>query len=365
MPNPPHLRTTSGLPGPAVLTSHLLIAILWSLALLQNLLPGLLAALLGHAFTWALMQGVSVRSAGPVRIAGGKKAGWRHLRLPGPWAASAVCTLPVLAVLGLRNLVPEGGLRAWGPLLSGQWQELLAHAQAAMLSLKGHLPPGLADKLPADTEGVHRALTGLLSQQAGSLARVGESWAHGTLMAIVGLIIGCLVAAARSDAPVVTAAPLRLAMRARGRALAATFNQVMLAQVGIAAFNATLTAGFLYGVLPAFGVEMPHSAALVALTFTAGLLPIVGNLLCNVVITAVGLSVSPVVGASCLAFLMLVHKAEYVISAKIVGKSTSTAAWELLAAIVVGETLFGVAGMVAAPLMYAWAKRELTDARWV
>jgi len=80
---------------------------------------------------------------------------------------------------------------------------------------------------------------------------------------------------------------------------------------------------------------------------------------CNAVITVVGLSVSPIVGLSCLAFLILIHKAEYVINAKVVGHRTQMSVWELLTAMFVAEAVFGPAGLVAAPLFYAYLKKEL------
>jgi predicted PurR-regulated permease PerM len=105
--------------------------------------------------------------------------------------------------------------------------------------------------------------------------------------------------------------------------------------------------------------------ALITLTFIAGLIPIVGNLLCNAVLTLVGLSVSPVAAAACLGFLILIHKAEYVINAKVVGTRTHMGVWELLAVMFVAESVFGPAGLVAAPLFYAYLKKELEAAQLV
>ena len=104
---------------------------------------------------------------------------------------------------------------------------------------------------------------------------------------------------------------------------------------------------------------MPYAGSLVTLTFFAGLIPIVGNLLCNGVMTIAGVSISPAVGIACLLFLVAIHKFEYFINARVVGKRTNTSAWELLTAMFVGEAIFGVAGLVAAPLYYAYAKSEL------
>ncbi len=140
------------------------------------------------------------------------------------------------------------------------------------------------------------------------------------------------------------------------------FGQIVAAQFWIAAFNTFLTAVFLLFLLPMWGEELPYTPALVTLTFVAGLVPIVGNLLCNVVITLVGLSVSPATALACLGFLVLIHKAEYFINAKVVGSRTQMAVWELLAVMFMAEAVFGPAGLVAAPLFYAYCKKELQAA---
>jgi predicted PurR-regulated permease PerM len=143
------------------------------------------------------------------------------------------------------------------------------------------------------------------------------------------------------------------------------FRQIVVAQFWIAAFNAACTAAFLWIALPLAGVSMPYTTTLVGLTFVAGLIPIVGNLLCNGVLTVAGVAVSPAVGLACLLFLVAIHKFEYVINAKVVGKRTNTSAWELLTVMFIGEAIFGVSGLVAAPLYYAYAKRELLNAELI
>ena len=118
-------------------------------------------------------------------------------------------------------------------------------------------------------------------------------------------------------------------------------------------------------MLPIWDLSLPYTPALITLTFFAGLIPIVGNLLCNTVLTIVGLSVSPAAAAACLAFLILIHKAEYVINAKVVGTRTHMGVWELLAVMFVAESVFGPAGLVAAPLFYAYLKKELEAVKLV
>jgi predicted PurR-regulated permease PerM len=48
-----------------------------------------------------------------------------------------------------------------------------------------------------------------------------------------------------------------------------------------------------------------------------------------------------------------------------VGSRISAQAWELLLAMLAMEAAFGIAGVVAAPIYYAYLKQELTDAGMV
>ena len=98
------------------------------------------------------------------------------------------------------------------------------------------------------------------------------------------------------------------------------------------------------------------------LTFFVGLLPVVGYLISNTVITVVALSVSFGVGVAALVFLVVVHKLEYFLNARIVGGQIRAAAWELLVAMIVMEAAFGLPGVIAAPIFYAYLKRELEEA---
>ncbi|HTH39701.1 MAG TPA: hypothetical protein VL968_02850, partial [Rhodocyclaceae bacterium] len=60
-----------------------------------------------------------------------------------------------------------------------------------------------------------------------------------------------------------------------------------------------------------------------------------------------------------LLFLVLIHKLEYFLNARIVGGQINARAWELLLAMVLMEAAFGLPGVVAAPVYYAYLKDEL------
>jgi predicted PurR-regulated permease PerM len=143
--------------------------------------------------------------------------------------------------------------------------------------------------------------------------------------------------------------------------LAHAFSRVAMAQVKISAVNTTLTALYLLVVLPLFGIHVPFATTLVVITFLCGLIPVLGNLISNTVITILSMGVSIGTAVASLGYLVVIHKLEYLINSRIVGGETDSQAWEILLAIIIGETAFGVGGVVLAPIIYAFVKRELRD----
>jgi len=97
----------------------------------------------------------------------------------------------------------------------------------------------------------------------------------------------------------------------------------------------------------------------------SGLLPVVGNIISNTIISIVALSVSFYVAVAALLYLIVIHKLEYFLNARIVGGEIRAHAWELLLALLVMEAAFGLSGLVAAPVFYAYVKRELVAQGWV
>jgi predicted PurR-regulated permease PerM len=131
--------------------------------------------------------------------------------------------------------------------------------------------------------------------------------------------------------------------------------------VRISALNALLTWIYLVLILPAFGVELPFVKTMVLVTFVVGLLPVLGNLISNSIIVVISLSHSLYVAAGSLAFLVIIHKLEYFVNARIIGGQIKARAWELLIVMLVMEAAFGVPGVIAAPVFYAYIKKELSD----
>ena len=141
--------------------------------------------------------------------------------------------------------------------------------------------------------------------------------------------------------------------------LGEAFRRVVFAQVRIAALNSVLTALYLLIILPLVGVHLPLVKTMVGFTFLVGLLPVVGNLISNAAIVILSLSVSVPVAVASLVFLVVIHKLEYFLNAHLMGAQIRAHAWELLLSMLVMEAAFGLPGLVAASIYYAYAKDEL------
>ena len=134
---------------------------------------------------------------------------------------------------------------------------------------------------------------------------------------------------------------------------------MVFAQFWISTLNTLFTGLFIAGVLPLLGVQLPFIKTLLLVTFVAGLIPILGNLISNTVIFVVGLSQSLAVAMGALIYLIVIHKFEYFLNARIVGSHINARAAELLLAILLMEAAFGIPGLIAAPIFYAYLKEEL------
>jgi predicted PurR-regulated permease PerM len=131
-----------------------------------------------------------------------------------------------------------------------------------------------------------------------------------------------------------------------------SFAMVMNAQITISAVNAALTGIF----VAAMG--LPHLVVAVGLTFLCGFLPVIGNLISNTLVVALGFIVSPAKGLWALAFLLVIHKLEYFLNSKIIGSKIHTSIWLTLLALIAGERLMGITGMVLAPVVLHYIRME-------
>ena len=229
---------------------------------------------------------------------------------------------------------------------------------------RGQLPQIVVDHLPDSIDDFRAEAVDWLRLHAEQLQLAGKAVARVIVHLLIGMILGAMIALARAR-PARRSGLLGEVLVARCSLLVQSFHDIVFAQVKISALNTLFTAIFLLVVLPLFGVELPLAKTLIAATFVTGLLPVIGNLISNTLIFIVGLSVSLGVGIAALVFLVLVHKFEYFLNARIVGTQIRARAWELLIAMVFMEAAFGPAGLIAAPIYYAYLKRELEAAKLI
>ena len=315
------------------------------LAIVLHLLPALFAGLLVHALVHLLAP----------RMFGSK--------VDPALARVGVVIVLTLIVLGLTAIL-VGGATAFYRREGADLASLLQKMADIIDGARTTMPDWMQDIMPTDAETLKDDAAGWLCEHAVELRKAGGEVGRGLAYALIGMVIGALLAV-REIAPARVPGPLARALQRCALLVEDSFSRVVLAQIRISALNTLLTAIYLAGVLPMFGVHLPLTKTMIALTFVAGLLPIIGNLISNSVIVIISFSYSlPIAGAS-LAFLVIVHKLEYFINARIVGSRINASAWELLFAMLVMEAAFGLAGVIAAPVFYAYAKAELVARKLV
>ncbi|HSV78003.1 MAG TPA: AI-2E family transporter [Ramlibacter sp.] len=336
MQNPPPLAAEQMRLRSILAFAALLLGVLW-----LHLLSALYAGLAGYALYRA------------VRHYTGPAHSWRKRLLRWVIISAAVLLLIGTLLWGFDLLFRSGGLTRLMELLADTLDQLRATA-----------PGWVVERLPESAEAVRRAVSEWLRSHAGEVQRWGGEALKILVHIIIGLAVGLMAAAAKAPHPHARR-PLVLHAIARMEHLAASFANVIAAQLRISLINTVLTALYLLVLLPALGYKVPLAATLVGFTFFAALLPIVGNLLSNAAITVAALTVSVWLGIASLGFLVVIHKLEYFLNARIVGTHTNVPTYGMLAAMLVLEASFGVAGLVAAPIYAAWLTRELREGEWV
>jgi predicted PurR-regulated permease PerM len=304
------------------------------LHLLSALLAGLLVYELVHVAVLRLRGRLSSERAGMVAVMA---------------LAFLVLGVVAAAATGLVGLVRSEGHLA----------TLLEKLADSVSLARANLPSALSEGLPANPDALKDATVNWLRLHAQEIRTFGADFGRTLVHILVGLVIGVMVSLTDLR-PRKVERPLAHALAERMSRLGNVFRRIIFAQVRVSAINTSLTGVFLLVGLPIFGVHLPLAKTLVVLTFVVGLLPVIGNLISNTVVVVVGLSVSPYVAAAALIFLVVIHKLEYFLNARIVGAQINARAWELLAAMLLMEAAFGVAGVVAAPIYYAYMKDELT-----
>ncbi len=197
----------------------------------------------------------------------------------------------------------------------------------------------------------------------GSVAKI----ARGATAQFAFVLIGCVVSISIFLNPRVeldrgpNAAPKNLyssccdQIATRFRTLYRSFEMVIGAQIIISAINTVFTTIFV------LILRLPHASVVIGLTFLFGLLPIIGNLISNAIIVGIAFTMSPKMALIALLFLIFIHKLEYFLNGKIIGRRIKNPLWLTLLALVLGERLMGVPGMILAPVILHYVKVEASS----
>jgi predicted PurR-regulated permease PerM len=242
-------------------------------------------------------------------------------------------------------------------------QNLLGQVMQMIEQARLRTPDWISTMLPVDAEQMKAKAGMLVHSHMDQLQQGGKNVARAFGHVLIGMILGALIAITADRHA--QRLPLGRALATRVGRFSDAFRRIVFAQIKISAINAVFTALYLLVALPVFHERLPLSKTLVLITFIAGLLPVIGNLVSNTLIVAISLSVSLPTAVASLGFLIAIHKLEYFLNARIVGGQIEARVWELLLAMLVMEAAFGVAGIIAAPVFYAYIKRELIYLRLV
>lgn len=218
------------------------------------------------------------------------------------------------------------------------------------------LSPEIASMLPKNIDNMKTEGLNFIQSNLISIRNFSKGATHTLITMILGMIIGIMIAAGDYST---TNKILINSFRNKMINMIESFKHVIIAQAGIALFNMIMTAIFLLIVMPLFNINFPFSKTIIFLTFFIGLIPIIGNIVVNVIVLIIGLSVSVGVGMSAFIYLIAIHKFEYFLNAKIIGGRIEAKAFELLIAMLLFQSVFGIIGLIAAPILYAYIKKEL------
>jgi predicted PurR-regulated permease PerM len=306
-----------------------------------KLLPALLAGLLVYALVQLLVPLLRVPVLG--------REGPRLLAVT--LIAGIVITLIVLGIVALVSFLRDSGESV--PALVQRMAEIIEGS-------RDRLPAWLVPYVPEDADALRTALVNWMRVNADLFQVAGAGVGRALVLVLIGMVIGALLSL-ESAVLKPGRGPLTSAFAQRALRLSIAFRRVVLAQVSISAVNTLFTAFYLTIALPLAGIDLPFTTTLIVITFVAGLLPIVGNLISNTAIFIVSLSQSLLVALVSLGYLIVIHKLEYFLNARIVGGHIRAKAWEMLIAMIVMEAAFGLSGLVAAPIYYAYMKNELRE----
>lgn len=323
---------------------HLFLALSLSIiAIYFHLIPALIAGLT----TYTVIQGVENIFLTKLNI--GKRS-----------KLLATILISALIVVGLTYL--SMAIVSWIQTIISDPNAIVESIQSILEKTMNDLPPSVHEYIPSNIQEIQNSLLAFTKEHMAVFQNIGKGTAHTLITILLGMIIGVFVAYSKNkddgkeQAP---EKPFTIQFFETVHQYALSFKHVAVAQVAISIFNTILTTVLLTIIFPILDIHLPFVKSLILGTFLFGLIPILGNIIVNCMVVIAALSVSIFAGSLALAFLIAIHKIEYFLNAKIVGGNINATSYELLIVMVLFESIFGLAGLVIAPILYAFLKSTL------
>jgi predicted PurR-regulated permease PerM len=253
-------------------------------------------------------------------------------------------------------------LAVWGAIAffksdNGNAHVLLQKLADIIDASRAQCPTWICENLPDSALELREALSSWLRSHANEAKIFGADAGHAFIRILLAMVVGALISLHKN---VKSTAPLAVALLSRISIFTQSFRKVVFAQVKISAINTLATGIYIFVILPIAGIHLPLAKTMIGLTFILGMMPIIGNLMSNTMLVIITLPFGLMAASASLLFLVVLHKVEYFLNAKIIGTEIKSNAWELLIAALVMEAIFGLPGVVLAPILYAYIKKELT-----
>lgn len=291
--------------------------------------------------------------------------GARRLTLFGvlPWIAKIILLVLIAGVVIAG--VALGGIALAERISDGPESivVLLQKMADAVDDARLYLPIWVQVYLPSNIDEWQERAAEWLRENAQYFSVIGRDAGVFVVHVLIGMIVGGMIALTPPTPS--RRAPLAHALAERIEHLGLSFRRVVFSQIRISALNTILTAIFLAVIMPSIGYDVPLVKTMIFVTFVVGLMPIIGNIISNTVIFLICLTVSAGAAVLALVFLIVIHKLEYFVNAHIIGTQIRARPWEILLALLVMDAAFGIAGLVAAPIYYAYLKDELSAKRLI
>lgn len=344
--------TTSSLSAllPVALLSCSVVFMLWAKLGLM-LLPLLLLVTVGTVLAKIVAYGLSKLPMYRYRAPAAALHKWLTLGLTGAALIALGYALATVGTILVEQVITQA------PLMAAELNKVLSTASwAKSLNL-----PTL------DSASVQASVKDHLKGHMGSVLTFTGLGLKSIFLLVLSLIAGFSVLSQilAYKKPLADQAPLISALKHQAVLFQECFSNFMTAQAYVALWNTFCTSVFIFGILPALEVDLPFKVLLVSMTFLFSFIPALGNIVCNTLMAVVCAANGPFIAALAIGYLIVAHKAEYLINAHFLGRLQSVSVAEILLGLVVGETLFGLFGLVLIPIVYLYLLQALKEQHWV